>query len=95
MAKQFAVQGRVVEWRSGRIVRDESRSAETDTHDEALRAAHEMGELGFTVWIFTMQRGTGTSPVFTLVDGPRASSQPRAGGRPPNRSVRGPAGRPT
>ncbi len=67
MTTRFVVQGRVVEWRAGRIVRDETRSAETDTHDEALCTAQGFAEQGFTAWIFQLRRGTGFAPVYQLV----------------------------
>ena len=67
MTTRFVVQGRVVKWHSGRIVRDEVRSAETDTRDKALRTARGFAEQGLTVWIFQLRHGTGIAPVYQLV----------------------------
>lgn len=48
----FHIQGRLVKREMQRIVRDETRLADTDTRDEAFRIARDMVHAGFTVWIW-------------------------------------------
>lgn len=68
MIAHFEVQARLIEHRDGVRVRDEVRLARADTHDDAMRLAHSLVADGFTVWIYRVQRGSGSRPVYRTVD---------------------------
>ena len=68
MPTRFSVQGRVIVRRHGRIVRDEARTSEVSTLDEATRAARDLAAEGFTAWVFERRDGAGVAPVYTLVE---------------------------
>lgn len=97
MSAYFEVQARLIEHRDGVRVRDEVRLARADTHDDGVRLAHSLVADGFTVWIYRVQRGSGTRPVYRTIDvfrperplSPHRRDGVRGGGRaalaPPSR----------
>ncbi|GAA2536940.1 hypothetical protein [Pseudonocardia hydrocarbonoxydans] len=65
---EFAIQARLVEWRGAVLVRDETRLGSATALDDAVRAARAHAADGFTVWIYEVDRGSGTQPAYTRVD---------------------------
>lgn len=67
MTARFEVQARRQLRRNGTVVSDETRHASTAVLDDARRTARLLAAEGFTVWIFRVERGEGTSPVYRSV----------------------------
>lgn len=64
----FEIQGRLIEHRDGVRVRDDVRLARADTRDDAVRLADALRADGFTVWVYRVEPGCGTQPVYRTVD---------------------------
>lgn len=67
-SEMYEVQGRVIERIGDVIVRDEVRLSTSDTHAAATRTAKAFVADGFTIWIFVVHRGLGSSATYRLVD---------------------------
>lgn len=79
MTVHFEVQARLIEHRDGVRVRDEVRLTRADTRDDALQRARSLVADGFTVWVYRVQAGSGTRPIYRTVDvfGPERPLSPR------------------
>ena len=58
MNDPFHVQGRLIERRGSQVMRDETRRADAESRDEALRVAAVLAEEGFTVWVWAVDTHT-------------------------------------
>lgn len=77
MTKKYEIQGRILERAGRKVVRDEVRLAVAETLDDAVRSAQAFVADGFTAWIFAVEPGSQTTPVYRLLDTLRpAPSQP-------------------
>lgn len=83
MDTRLEIQGRLHARRNGIVVRDDVRLAHADDLPEARRIAGALVANGFTVWIYAVERGSGTSPRYRGL----ATMSPAS--RPPIRLVRG------
>jgi hypothetical protein len=100
MKNHFAIQGRLIERRNGVRVRDDVRLARADTHDDATRVADTFSADGFTVWIYRVEAGSTTQPVYRSVDvlepapsAGRPRTEPGAAREPEALGNRSPGGR--
>jgi len=66
MIPSYQIQGRILEWSTGRVVRDEVRHASSDSIEMAKRQAQAFTDAGFTAWIFEVRTGS-LSPQYTLL----------------------------
>jgi hypothetical protein len=64
----FEIQARVLERHDGVRIRDEVRLATANTLEGAARAAHTFAAVGFTVWIFAVDRSTSRRRSYRLVE---------------------------
>jgi hypothetical protein len=92
MATRFAIHGRIVVWRGGRIVRDDTLLADAESYAEAQVAAGRMVDRGYRTWIFELRPGCGAAPVYTLVESRSGRTAAGTGSRPQPRSTGRPAG---
>jgi hypothetical protein len=92
MPTRFTVHGRVVVWRSGRIVRDDTLLADAGSYAEAQVAAGRMATQGYRTWIFELRPGHGAVPVYTLVESRDEPTTADIGAHPQARPAGGPAG---
>lgn len=69
MNQRYEIQGRVVEWHEGVILRDEARHAERESLDAAKEVAATFLADGLMTWIFEVRWEPGqTTPTYTMVD---------------------------
>jgi hypothetical protein len=85
--QRYEIQGRVVEWHQGVILRDEARRAGRDSLDAAKEAAATFLADGLVTWIFEVRWEPGrATPTYTMVyrrrptdtQSSRRSSSPRS-----------------
>ncbi|WP_300015832.1 hypothetical protein [Pseudonocardia sp.] len=75
MSERYEIQGRVVEWRGGVVLRDEARRDARDSLDAAKQVAAKYLADGLVTWIFLVRWEPGrTTPTYTLVSRSRPSS---------------------
>lgn len=67
MNSPFAIQARLIEWRDGVVIRDETRRGTAPTLDDAVRAAGAHVADGFTAWIYQVETGAGAVPTYITV----------------------------
>ncbi len=80
MKPRFEIQGRLIERRDGVRIRDEVRRASAQSHEEAVRLAIALRADGFTVWIYRVEAGSGSEPVYRSV----GMFEPQAGASGPS-----------
>jgi len=93
MGDRYEIEGRVVEWRAGMVVRDESRHATAGSIDAATAVARSFVDDGMVTWVFAVRWERGrVAPTYHTVEHlnptePRPSGRPNAGGSSPRMRV--------